>query len=262
MSTTQIPVFFQRSSDVLIFALGAFLVAALAVLAARASERSALGPRARALMPWLVGGYLAVWLAAGLVVGDPRNLPPVGPELRPAVILAVGLGPMVLAAALLVTSRTLRTLNAAMAPESLIRVQAYRVVGLTFLFPFLYYGILPAAFAVPAAVGDFLTGLAAPFVAAAVARRRSGAIAWATAWNLFGIVDLVVAPAAAMLSGAPALELYPLVLIPLFTGPPIGILTHLLSLRSLAVAARRDGARLTTGQGGRVAAATSGGSAS
>jgi hypothetical protein len=150
---------------------------------------------------------------------------------------------VLVAVALLGASRTLRDLNASMRPEWLIRVQTYRMAGLMFLFPFLSFGLVPAAFAVPAAVGDFLTGLAAPFVASAVARRRPGALAWATAWNLFGILDLVVAPTAAVLSGAQVVALYPLALVPLFVGPPLGILTHLASLRNLTTAARREGSR-------------------
>jgi hypothetical protein len=112
-----------------------------------------------------------------------------------------------------------------------------------FLFPFLYFGLVPAAFAIPAAVGDFLTGLAAPFVGSAVARRRPGALGWATAWNVFGIVDLVVAPAAAILSHAQVIAFYPLALVPLFVGPPVGILTHVYSLRNLSTASDLAAAR-------------------
>jgi len=40
-------------------------------------------------------------------------------------------------------------------------------------------------------------------------------------------------PIAALLSGARIINLYPLVLVPLFTGPRLGILTHIYSLRIL-----------------------------
>ena len=46
------------------------------------------------------------------------------------------------------------------------------------------------------------------------------------------------APIAALLSGAKIIDLYPLVLVPLFTGPRLGILTHIYSLRNLALATR------------------------
>src|SRR5262249_20423056 len=125
-----------------------------------------------------------------------------------------------------------------MPSEWLIWVQTYRVAGLMFLYPFLYYGVIPAAFAVPAAAGDFLTGLLAPAVGSAVARRDPRALSWAVAWNLFGILDLIVAPATAVLSRAAVIGVYPLALVPLFLGPPLGILTHIYSLRNLAVTRR------------------------
>jgi hypothetical protein len=236
MSTLLLPGIFQRGSGFLIFALGFYLVVAHTVLAALAAQRSSLPPRVRPLAPWLVGGYLAIWLAAALVTGDGSNFPLARPELRRPVSLAIGLGPMLPAIALLRASKALRELNASMRPEWLIWVQAYRMAGLMFLFPFLYFGLVPSAFAVPAALGDFVTGLAAPFVGSAVARRRPGALAWGTAWNIFGMADLIVAPTAALLSRAQVIAHYPLALVPLFIGPPLGILTHIYSLRNLSTA--------------------------
>jgi hypothetical protein len=149
-------------------------------------------------------------------------------------VLAVGLGPMLLGVAAVWSSRTLRALNTAMPAHWLVRAQTYRALGVMFLYPFAFYGVLPAGFALPAAIGDFITGAAAPFVASALVRRRRGAWALAVAWNLFGIADLIVAPASAVLSQARVVELWPLNLVPLFIGPPMGILVHILSLRNLA----------------------------
>jgi hypothetical protein len=69
-----------------------------------------------------------------------------------------------------------------------------------------------------------------------VAQKQRHALRWAVAWNLFGTLDLIVAPATALLFHAAVLGIYPLALVPLFLGPPLGILTHILSLRNLAVA--------------------------
>ena len=249
MSTPMIPALIQRGTAMLIFGLGIFLVAAHTVLATLAAERSSLGPRARALTPWLTGGYLTIWLAAGLLVGDGGNFPLSQPEARRPISIAVGFGPMLLAAALLFASKTLRALNTSMPSDWLIRIQAYRMAGIMFLFPFLYFGVVPAAFAIPAAIGDFLTGLAAPFVGSAIAHRRPGAFAWAVAWNIFGIVDLIVAPTAAVLSRAQVISVYPLALVPLFIGPPIGILTHVYSLRNLSTVTRAQEAHRSTTAG-------------
>jgi hypothetical protein len=81
-----------------------------------------------------------------------------------------------------------------------------------------------------------LTGIFAPIVALMVARNQPHAFKWAVAWNLFGTLDLIVAPATALFFQARVLNIYPLALVPLFLGPPIGILTHIYSLRNLAIA--------------------------
>jgi hypothetical protein len=105
-----------------------------------------------------------------------------------------------------------------------------------FIYPFLAYGLIPSGFAWPAGVGDALTGVFAPIVALMLARNRPHALKWAVAWNLFGILDLIVAPATALYFQAHVLNIYPINLVPLFLGPPLGILTHIFSLRNLAVA--------------------------
>jgi hypothetical protein len=121
-----------------------------------------------------------------------------------------------------------------MPPEWLIGVQTYRVAGVMFLWPYLTSGALPAGFALPAGIGDTITGLAAPFVAWAVARNQPGAKARAVAWNCFGVLDLLVATTAAVLTRSTNIFHFPLVVVPLFLGPPIGILTHIYSLRNLS----------------------------
>jgi len=113
------------------------------------------------------------------------------------------------------------------------------VVGLIFLFPFLAYGVLPASFALPAAVGNTLVGLLALPVASALAAGRPSAQRWAVAWNVFGILVTVVAPSAALLPHAQIISIYPLTVVALFLGPPLAVLTHVLSLRNLAVARSR-----------------------
>jgi hypothetical protein len=245
MSTTLIPVLIQRASATALFAMAVFMVAAHTLLASSAARRAALGPRMREVAPWLVAGFLAIWLAVALVVADAANFSTPVPHdarlgARFGVPLLVGFGPMLAAIGLLFATKTMAALNEATPSPWLIRIQAYRMAGLVFLYPFLYYGVIPAAFALPAAVGDFLTGLLAPVVASALQRQRSSAFMWAVAWNLFGILDLIVAPTAAVLSQAPVISLYPLALVPLFIGPPLGILTHVLSLRNLATARRHD----------------------
>jgi len=235
MTAAELPDVLHRSVAIFIFALGIGMVAVHTALAALAAQQPTLGRRKPILLAGLVGAYLTLWFGLAVTVGDRTNFPLEREDLRLWLSLLVGFGPMFLGIAVLFASKAMRHLNAAMPAHWLIWAQTYRMAGLMFLFPFLYYGILPAAFAIPAGLGDFLTGAFAPFVGLAVARQRPQAITWATAWNIFGVLDLIVAPAAAVLSHAQVIGLYPVSLVPLFIGPPLGILTHVYSLRNLAM---------------------------
>lgn len=240
METTHVPVPIRQLIDVVLFGIGIFLVGAHTFIAGAAAAKSRLGRRARAIVPFAVAGYLALWLAIAIVTGSTSAASSLDLGSRLALSALTGFGPALLAVLLVFSTPTLRALNDATSPAALIRLQSYRMAGLMFLYPFMFYGVVPAGFAWPAALGDFATGLMAPFVARMVAERRPHATAWAVAWNVFGILDLLVAPASAILSHAQVLAIYPLALVPLFIGPPMGILTHVLSLRSLSVTARSE----------------------
>ncbi len=230
-----VPLGLERGVSALTFATAVFLVVVHTLMVAMASPRAGLSPRARLVTPFWVGAFLAVWLGVVLVVSDPANYPIAHEEaLRRPLSALVGFGPLAAVVIALYRNRTIRAINDATPAEWLIRAQTYRVLGLTFLFPLFFYGVVPAGFAFPAAIGDFLTGLCAPWVAAAVAQGRPGARERARAWNLFGIADLVVATTTAVVFNAPMLTLHPTDLVPLFMGPPLGIATHLYSLRTLS----------------------------
>ncbi|WP_214366044.1 hypothetical protein [Pseudonocardia sp. H11422] len=128
------------------------------------------------------------------------------------------------------------------APARLAGVQTFRVVGGVFLL-LMALGFLPAAFALPAGLGDMAIGLAAPFVAVRLARhpdRVRGAI-W---FNLLGLFDLVVAVGIGFLAATEplrvldlspsttALALLPLVLVPT-VAVPLAAALHVVSLRRL-----------------------------
>ena len=122
----------------------------------------------------------------------------------------------------------------------LIGIQVYRVLGLAFLAQ-LVLGRISPAFALPAGIGDVLTGVLAPFAALAVA--RSGNIAAGLTWNALGVFDLFLAVVMGILNGAgflpppavpgaPPLGAYPLVMIPAYT-VPLSLVLHYLSIRQL-----------------------------
>ncbi|MEO0957144.1 MAG: hypothetical protein AAFY66_01545 [Pseudomonadota bacterium] len=139
----------------------------------------------------------------------------------------------------------------------MIGLQTYRAAGAIFLFPMYTSGALTAGFAYPAAIGDVITGLAAPYVAWRLARDPVGARGIFLAWTLFGIADLIVAPLSAQLWGfaAEGREMtFAITAIPLFLGPPFGILIHILTWRSYSLRHPAPGPQATQPAQGRSAA--------
>ena len=129
-------------------------------------------------------------------------------------------------------------------PARLTVPHMLRVVGVLFLIV-MAQGHLPAAFALPAGLGDMAIGVSAPFVARRLARGtgRIGAVRF----NVLGILDLIVAGIIGFLllglvevtpSTAP-LTLLPLALIPT-AAVPLAVALHIVSLRRLHAVARSD----------------------
>ncbi len=123
-------------------------------------------------------------------------------------------------------------------------VQAWRFAGLGFLAMYAQ-GTLPGFFAWPAGLGDIAVGVTAPWIILALIQRpdfKYGPLF--VIWNLFGILDLVVAVSTGALSSglapsitgqittAPMAQL-PLVLIPAYF-VPLFIMLHLASLFQVA----------------------------
>lgn len=191
------------------------------------------------LFGWLGLALLMAPAASSLAGRDQFYLTPLLPLFALgatiALLAAVGLSPAL--------RRTLR----AMSLPAVHGIQLYRVIGATFLLLMLQ-GQVPAHFALPAGWGDIAVGLAAPLVALALARRAPGSRALAAGWNVFGLLDLVVAvgmgtgylaPLLAPHLGthvppAAAMGVYPLILVPTFA-VPVSIMLHLLGLTRLVI---------------------------
>ena len=68
-----------------------------------------------------------------------------------------------------------------------------RFIGLSFLVPGVVSPSLPAAFAVPAAYGDFVAGIFAVTATIALSQRASSAVALVWLFNSWGAADLLFA---------------------------------------------------------------------
>jgi hypothetical protein len=147
--------------------------------------------------------------------------------------------------------RLLRDVVDALPQSWIVGVQFFRVEGAIFLV-LLAMGRLPGVFAWPAGVGDIVVGLLAPVAGAAYMRRPDAMAGRLRAWNLLGLLDLVVAVTTGFLSSPSPLQqlafdrpnvlitAFPLVMIPVFL-VPLAVLLHLASLRKLRHADERRG---------------------
>lgn len=178
---------------------------------------------------WIIGSAVvaAAWLVSVFLLGAAgifRNdaLPRI-----PIMLFAT-----LLVGYLLLLSLTFRSIVAAVPQHWLIGIQAFRILGGVLLVRY-FAGQLPGLFALPAGIGDLVTGLLAPFVAYAWYSGKPYARGAAIAWNLFGMADLVNAVVLGALSnGGPGGLVFPIVLIPVY-GVPRGFLIHSYSLIGL-----------------------------
>jgi hypothetical protein len=129
-------------------------------------------------------------------------------------------------------SPTFRRIVAGIPQHWLIGLQTFRILGGVFLIRHVQ-GELPAIFAIPAGVGDMLTGAFAPLVAYWWYVGKPYARQAAIGWNLFGLADLVNAVALGILTGGGAGGIvFPAVLIPIYAVPR-AFLIHSFSLIGL-----------------------------
>ena len=122
-------------------------------------------------------------------------------------------------------SQTYRGIIAGIPQHWLIGIQTFRVLGGLFLIRNVQ-GQLPGVFAIPAGVGDVLTGILAPIIAYWWYVGKPYARGAAIAWNLFGMADLINAVTIGALTGGGGGGIvFPTVLIPVY-GVPRGFLIH------------------------------------
>jgi hypothetical protein len=184
----------------------------------------------------------AGWIIVSAVLADDGAYHQSTSQNRPWIGVAAG---GAFAAALIGT--TIPAVGQALrSPGSLARLtlpHTFRVVGAAFIIA-MALGKLPAAFALPAGLGDIAIGIAAPFIAR---RLASGDRTGATWFNILGILDLIVAVSIGFLAGlgpnrlldiSPStadVALLPLALIPT-TAVPLAVALHITSLIRLRTA--------------------------
>jgi hypothetical protein len=124
----------------------------------------------------------------------------------------------------LLFSPTFRKLLTITPMHWIIGIQVFRVLGGMWLIGYAQ-GQLPGLFALPAGIGDTLTGLTAPLVAYWFYKNGKGARLIAFLWCLFGTLDLLDAITLANLTNPALIGVLPFVLIPAF-GVPRSLVLH------------------------------------
>ncbi len=198
----------------------------------------------------LVGAVLLLWLAAVIILGTDDAFAR-GPGALPLPILAGVLTPILIFLVAFWAVGPFRDFVMSMDLQVMAGIQAWRFAGLGFIALYAY-GVLPGLFAWPAGLGDMAIGVTAPMVIFALRRHPAFAASrlfWI--WNLFGMLDLVVAVSLGALSAVLGIGIsagittfpmgtMPLVLIPTFL-VPLFLMLHLASLfqaRRIAVAGK------------------------
>src|SRR5215217_7685954 len=209
----------------------------------RSAIAAGVGRRAAAAITAATAAVLGGWLAVSSLLAGAGVYSQDSGQGTPWFLVAVAgtLISLLLATRIPLVSRILADPST---PARLALPHTLRVVGVLFLIV-MAQGHLPAAFALPAGLGDLAIGVAAPFVARRLARGtgRAGAVRF----NVLGILDLIVAGIMGFLlvglvevtpSTAP-LTLLPLALI-LTVPVPLAVALHIVSLRRFRTAARLE----------------------
>jgi hypothetical protein len=189
------------------------------------------GPTMSAGPTWITPLLLGIWFISANLIGYFIGLT-VGTQFTLPGILQMGV-PLIVGSLMLFFSKYLNQLLTRMPSAWLIQVQVYRTVGFFMLYLYFQEHYFSRGFALFTGGGDVFIGLTSILVGRWVSQQWKGYRSAAVIWNILGIIDLVMAPISARKFGGQGITVYPMVLIPLFLGPPMGIFLHLASLRNL-----------------------------
>lgn len=188
----------------------------------------------------VAGGAVTMWFLFSILMsanGRFRTLPQAPP-------LALGLSlvlPIVIFVGLYLRHGAFWSFCQSIDLKLIVAANFWRVMALDFVLCGLERR-LPLGFALPAGIGDMITGLTAIPLSFAILRQTPGMRKWFVRWNLFGLGDLVLAVTLGILHSPSAVGLFahagvttglmselPRSLIPTFFVPLL-ILLHLLGL--------------------------------
>ena len=187
---------------------------------------------------WVFGFYL-IYLTTVAIASHQGFFDTV--MLPPKIVLTTTL-PLAILATIIYMSSACKKANAILALPDLVKIHIFRLIGSTFIILALY-DLLPKPFALVAGVGDLVTAVSSIFVARAIQSGKSYARRLTYIWNTFGLLDILVTSALAIIftkisidqgvQGVEFLAQFPFCFIPAFA-PPTIIFLHLLVYRKLS----------------------------
>jgi hypothetical protein len=196
-------------------------------------------PTGRSGAPLSVILVLTAWFLLVVSLGAADAF--IGRPGKPPVAVAIGVAaPLLLFFAWLRLSPVFRGFVLSLDLRLVASMQAWRWAGSGFLFLYAHK-ILPAAFALPAGLGDMAIGVTAPWMVLALMRQPDFVASAAFfRWNVLGILDLIVALSlgtliATFTTGVPGevstspMAALPMLLIPLFM-VPLFLMLHVVAL--------------------------------
>lgn len=172
-------------------------------------------------------GLTIVWVSTVVVVAVRGGFVAAGLPVATVIALSVPVGGAVVAYRAV---HSFRVWVDGVDVATVVAVQAWRVMGIAFLFGWVA-GQLPAAFAIPAAVGDLAVGLAAVPATLAAARGHLSR-RMLLGLTALGFADFIVAIVLGATLQPQALETVPWVLFPVLAVPSFAIF-HLWALAAV-----------------------------
>jgi hypothetical protein len=185
-------------------------------------------------------GALAAWFGFALITSINGGF--AGAPHKPPLALGLTLGlPMFAFLSAYFSSHRFRVFAHSLDLRLITGLHAWRIVAIDFLI-LSAREQLPAAFAVPAGLGDIATGIGALVFVYLMSKRMNVSRKWFVAWNLFGLLDLITAVSLGILHSDSTFGIlrgtgistalmaeFPRALIPTFL-VPLFMLLHLLGL--------------------------------
>jgi len=136
--------------------------------------------------------------------------------------------------AVVVNTKSYKSIIHLSAIEDLVKLHIFRVIGIFFVLLALW-DALPKPFAFIAGFGDIITAVSSIFVAKAIQNKKSYAKTLTLCWNIFGTIDILFTAVAANVltkvsietgsMGVDSFAMFPFCIIPAFA-PPTILLLH------------------------------------